>query len=167
MNFFDQTDGRFAHLRNVLDAAMKKLTRDGLAVPQKSAQPVSETDEKQLWNNGVFWTRNAKSLQYTVFFYNCKLFAFRGGDEHRDLTTDQFTFGSDENGKFVEFKGKNSKTFSGGLKQRRLEAKQIRHYDAGSGIVDMYRLYIEKVGNGTFYKRPLVGDSVRCSEQVV
>ena len=37
------------------------------------------------------------------FFLNCKVFAFRGCDEHADLLVEQYSFGEDECGKFVRF----------------------------------------------------------------
>ena len=36
--------------------------------------------------------------------WSCKLFGLRGHDEHRCLTYDQFTVGSDFHGKYVEFR---------------------------------------------------------------
>ncbi|CAC5365805.1 unnamed protein product [Mytilus coruscus] len=88
-NFLDQKDGRFAHFRRVLDAKMKDLLSKGLGTKVRRADPVSDDDEEKLWANGVFSTTNSSTLQYTVFFYNCKLFGLRGRDEHRNLDHSQ------------------------------------------------------------------------------
>lgn len=110
--------------------------------------------------------KNAMTLQYTVFFYNCKLFGLRGFDEHRDLETSQFDFGSDSIGTFMIYTGKNSKTYNGGLKHRRIEPKIIKHYNNQQNILYYYEKYLGAVGEGSFYKRPLQGE-LRYSNQVV
>lgn len=40
------------------------------------------------------------------FFYKCKLFGFRGRDEHHDLDISQFEIGEDATGKFIQFVGR-------------------------------------------------------------
>ncbi|XP_045169549.2 uncharacterized protein LOC123532227 [Mercenaria mercenaria] len=67
-NFLDQADPRFSYLNKVLNSEMKKLTSEGLALPQREALPVTETDERQIWEKGVFGDFDAISLQRTVFF---------------------------------------------------------------------------------------------------
>lgn len=174
MNFLDQSDSRFAHLRRAIDSQMKLLIREGLALPQREAQPVAEEEENKIWETGVFGESDATSLQRTVFFYNCKLFGLRAADEHRELTTDQFSDGMDENGEYIEFHGKTNKTYSGSLRQRKIQPKVIRHHDRGSGIVHLYKLYLSSLKddseNREFYKRPLprVGENkIRFGESVV
>jgi hypothetical protein len=63
---------------------------------------------------------NPNSLQYTVFFYNCKLFGLRAFDEHRSRECEQFEIGSDNHRKYVHFIGRSNKTFKGGIKQMKL-----------------------------------------------
>lgn len=130
-NFLDQKDGRFAHFRRVLDAKMKDLLSKGLGTKVRRADPVSEDDEEMLWANGVFGDTNSTTLQYTVFFYNCKLFGLRGRDEHRNLDHSQFEIGVDGTGRYVRFIGRNNKPFKGGLGDLRLENKDIKHYADG------------------------------------
>ena len=81
-----------------------------------------------IWEKNVFSDKSAESLQCTMFFYVCKLFGLRGQDEHRCLTCDQLTVGSDIHGKYVEFSGRSSKTYKGDLKDLELSNKWIRHY---------------------------------------
>ncbi|XP_060563169.1 uncharacterized protein LOC132722667, partial [Ruditapes philippinarum] len=54
----------------------------------------------------------------------CKLFGLRGYD--RNLETDQFEISSDSNENVIVYTGKNSKTYNGGLKHRRIEPKMER-----------------------------------------
>ncbi|XP_060562763.1 uncharacterized protein LOC132722310 [Ruditapes philippinarum] len=170
MNFLDEKNPDYARFRSVLDAQMKFLTKEGVVGKRREAQPILEDEEKVIWEKGVFGNKDALSLQHTVFFYNCKLFGLRGYDEHRNLETDQFEIGSDSNEKFIVYTGKNSKTYNGGLKHRRIEPKVIKHYNNRQNIVDYYDQYLKSVGDGSFYKRPInsqkPGD-VRFSNQVV
>ena len=92
-SLLDDKSPNYAQFRSALDAQMKFLTKEGVDGKKREAQPVSEDDEI-MWEK-VFGHKNAMTLQYTVFFYNCKLFRLRGFDEHRDLETSQFEFGSD------------------------------------------------------------------------
>ncbi|XP_076083571.1 uncharacterized protein LOC143054444 [Mytilus galloprovincialis] len=133
-NFLDQKDGRFAHSRRVLDAKIKDSLSKGLGTKVRRADPVSDDDEEKLWANGVFGTTNSTSLQYTVFFYNCKLFGLRGRDEHRNLDHSQFETGQDATGRFIRFIGRSNKTFKGGLGDLRLDNKDIKHYARGKCI---------------------------------
>ena len=48
----------------------------------RQANPILPEDEEKIWNQKVFGMQSSKPLQYTVFFYNCKLFGLRGYVEH-------------------------------------------------------------------------------------
>ena len=133
VNFFDEKDNSFAQLRKVLDARMKELLSKGLGTKPKKADVLSEEDEDILWSSGVFGQSCVQSLQYTVFFYSCKIFGLRGRDEHRNLECSQFELGQDSKGKFVRFMGRNTKTFSGGLAHLTISNKDIKHYTSDDG----------------------------------
>jgi integrase len=160
MNFLNEKDHRFVHFRRVLDAQMKKLTSDGIGATVKQAEPLTKEDESRLWECGVLGTSTSQSLLYTVFLYNCKLFGLRGCDEHRGLVPGQFSVGRDHIGQYVEFTGRSSKTFKGGLDQTHIKAKTVKHYDMQDGdrsIVNIFARYLEAIGaeSDHFYKRPL------------
>ena len=100
---------------------MKQLLSNGLGTTTKQAQPLTPEDESVLWEKGIFGDTSAQPLQWTVFIYACKLFGLRGHDEHHSLHCEQFETGIDvKGGRFLEFHGRNSKTYSGGLKQKQL-----------------------------------------------
>ena len=101
MNFLDEKDIRFANFRKVL------------------------------WETGVFGDHSAESLQYTVYYYSCKIFGLRSCDEHRSLECTQFTVGKDDGDKkYIRLVGRSNKTYKGGLAQVQLKPKDIKHYCA-------------------------------------
>ena len=97
-----ESDPTYARLCLALDARMKELTSSGVT---KQAEPLSEEHERMLWEKGIFTTETGMGLCYIVFFYNCKLFGLRGGDEHRGLMREQFSIDTDSVGRFLSFVG--------------------------------------------------------------
>lgn len=128
LNFLNSDDARFVNTRKVLDAKMKSLVAHGVGTDAKQADPILPFHELKLWEECVFGNYNAESLQYTVFFYCCKIFGLRGVDEHRALQCQKFKIGSDERGKFIQFIGRQSKTCKGGILHMDLSNKNIKHY---------------------------------------
>lgn len=67
--------------------------------------------------------------------------------------------GEDEVGPFVQFIGRSNKTFKGGLKHRKVEHKNIKHYftdeDTDRSLQRLYSTYLGIIGEGKFYKRPI------------
>ena len=71
----------------------------------------------------------------------------------------------------MHFHGKNAENVTGGLKQRKIQTKSIRHYatepaDSGTGrcVVSLFQKYIALIGGeGAFYRRPL--DKLNFSKQ--
>ena len=93
------------------------------------ADPVTVDDEMQLWRSGVLNTTTSKGLSYVVFFHNCKTFGLRGNTEHRNLDASQFVLRCDDTGEnYVQFYSWNSKTFQGGLNQRRMQPRVVKQY---------------------------------------
>lgn len=127
-NFLDAADPRFAGFRKILDSKKKDALSRGVGGKRKQADPILPEDEAVIWEKGIFGMNNAETLQYTVFFYCCKLFGLRGHDEHHSLECNQFLLGEDNRGKFIDFTGRSTKTFKGGLSHKELHNKQIRHY---------------------------------------
>lgn len=95
MNFLDEQDHRFAVFRKVFDARMKALSSKGLGTKVRQADPILPEKEENIWTRGVFGLNSPQALQNTVFFYNCKTFALRAFDEHRNLECSQFEIGQD------------------------------------------------------------------------
>ncbi|XP_033754046.1 uncharacterized protein LOC117337262 [Pecten maximus] len=168
-NILDANDHRFAEFRKILDSRMKDLLKRGIGGKTKQAEPILPEDEAIIWEKGIFGDKTADTLQCTMFFYNCKLFGMRGHDEHHALECDQFIIGEDSKGKYVEFVGRASKTFKGGLAQREIDIKNIRHYSNQGErcIVDLYEKYLQALVSGKFYRRALPGTPPRFGNQPV
>ena len=79
---------------------MKELTAAGFGTKVEHADPVTQDMETVFWEKGIFGTSTSEGLLNTVYYYNCKLFGLRAGDEHRNLDAEQYKFGSDEQGKY-------------------------------------------------------------------
>ena len=55
---------------------------------------VTAEEERKFWEmNSVLGTSSAKSLLYTVYFYNGKILGLRGGD-HKNIVLNNFELGS-------------------------------------------------------------------------
>ena len=161
-NFCDEKDVRFHQLQRTLDARIKQLTKEGKGCQKKQAEPITPAKEHLLWTTGQLGDSTSQSMINTVFFYNTKLFGLRAMDEHRRLACEQFEVGEDNHGKYIKFDGRSTKTLTGGLHQRNLSAKSIRHYsmvsDSSRCLHNIYSSYLEAIGNtGVFYQRPLPG----------
>lgn len=157
----------FSDIQNSLDARMKQLTRDGLNVVT-SADPVNNDDEEVLWRTGIINKETAKGLSNGVFLYNGKLFAVRGGEEHRKLDLEQFEIIKTTNGKILRYTARGSKNVQGGIKQKKVKPRIInQHSDTTNPrcVVDLYERYFAalNVTTGPFYRRPLAAPAATRS----
>ena len=126
--FFDEKQPNFDRARKALDARMKELTSQGVGVAKKCAQPLTSEQENELWEKGIFSIHTAEGLLNAVFWYACKCFGLRGGDEHRSLMREQFSIDIDSVGRHLRFIGRSSKNVQGGLKQRQVQTKGFKIY---------------------------------------
>ena len=155
ISFLTKSDPTFSRLRLSLDARMKQLTSSGVGSVKKQAQLLTEEHEAALWDKGVFSTSTSEGLLYVVFFYNCKLFGLRGGDEHRNLMREQFTISYDEVGQYLRFIGRSSKNVQGGLQQRKVSSRFMpsQHMEADAllkfliCILDTYQVKVHFTAN--------------------
>ena len=103
-------------------------------------------------------TSSAKSLLYTVYFYNGKILGLRGGD-HRNIVLNYFELGSS----FIKFQENSCKTFHGGVSDLKYIHRTVKHICHEEGIKlkpcldEIYRLCIglvedfAKNGNAFYY----------------
>ena len=145
-DFLNNADPTFGHFRQALDATMKELTSEGVGTVPRRAEPISKDQEELLWSKGVFDINSAQGLTYLVFFYNCKLFGLRGGDEHRQLCRDQFSVSYDTVGRYLRFMGRSSKNVKGGLRQKDVAVKDLKIYAqphlGEPCLVDIYNILV-------------------------
>ena len=134
--FFDEKQPTFDRVRKALDARMKSLTSQGVGVARKSAQPPTSEQENELWEKGIFSIHTAaEGLLNAVFWYACKCFGLRGGDEHRNLMREQFSIDIDSVGRHLRFIGRSSKNVQGGLKQRQVSHLAIHIICSNEGTM--------------------------------
>ena len=104
-------DVHFKLFRDALDARRKSLLAEGIGTTPKRADPVSHQDEEALWESEAISTTSALGLSNGVYFYNCKVFGFRSKDEHVELQAEQYSFGSEEDGRqYIQYNDRLSKT---------------------------------------------------------
>ena len=173
-NILDEKDSRFKYFTNALDGRMKDLTYRGIGLRIKQSDIFTEAEELFMWANDIFGNDSSEVLQYTLYFYNSKLFGLRGREEHHDLNVTDFCMGSDSDGrKFIEYTSRRRKNSNGGLRQRHFETKIIRHYDTDGkrSVISLYDEYFKALENkeGPFYMRtlPNIMNSIRFGKQRV
>ena len=140
---------------------MKDATKEGLHIKCQKEEKEFATaeEERKFWKVNLLGTSSAKSLLYTVYFYNWKIFGLRGGD-HRNIVLNNFELGSN----FIKFQENSCKTFHGGVSDLKYIPKTVKHICHEEGVkheprlVEIYRLYIGllevfgKNGNAFYYK---------------
>ena len=154
---------------------MKELNKKGVHLHKKQAQPLSIEHEELLWEKEVFTDSSSQGLQNAIYFYTSKIFGLRAADEHSQLDVNQFHFGFDAQGEYVQYKGKVCKNNQGGLATTgRVQFKDIVQYTQPSNprrYVQLLKKYLQAIPrSGPFYRRPLLtrydGD-LRFSKQKV
>ena len=89
ISFFADKSPTFDLLRKSLDARMKELMSKGVGHFWKQAQPITPGMVGILWEKGIFSQETGQGLLNTVFWYGCKMFGLRGGDEPCRLGAEQ------------------------------------------------------------------------------
>ena len=172
ISFFDEKNTIYDLLQKSLDAKLKTLTKKGIGCQKRQAQPITSQMEEELWEKGIFSRRTGEELTNAIFWYSCKLFGLRAGDEHRNLEASQFMISIDETGKYLKFTGRNCKNWQGGLHQQKIDPKELKIY-AKSVLgercaVSTFQYYLSLIPpDGPFYRRPLAGHPPRYSAQVI
>jgi integrase len=72
---------------------------------------VTDNQEEPMWQAEVLGDKTAKTLLYTLYFYNGKLFGMRS-QEHRQLRLENITI---ENNTTIVYPENTSKMFRGGM----------------------------------------------------
>ena len=148
-NFLDEKNSEFYEFRKALSARMAELTAHGIGTETRQAEPITQETENILWEKGLLGNGNAKSLLNFVFFYNCKLFALRAVDEHKNLSIQQLELGEDQNGYYIQFTGRANKTYKG--KTFYLIKEIIRISDCIKYFIKMYVLMGIRISGKTIY----------------
>ena len=127
VSFF--SDEIFEKLRKSLDIEMKISAQKKLGLKPRQAVVVSEEIENFLWDKSVLGNSNPEVLLRTTFYLIGLNFGMRAGDEHRKLSSTNFSFHTDSEGReYLLYSEGVSKTNQGGLKHRKLTPRSSRAY---------------------------------------
>ena len=142
---------------------MKVLHIAGTKSQKRQAEAITPRKEDVLQTLGQLSMQSSQSLLNTIYYYNSKLFGLRA-KKHRALQCKQFKLGEDKDGCYNQFLGRSSKSLDGGLKQRKINCKNICHYVTSRGsdrdLFCMYDKYLQAIGKKEyFYKRHLKMDN--------
>ena len=85
-------DVQFQSFRKALDSGKKA----GICTEKALADLLTVQDEEQLWSSATIGCHLSKSLSYSVYFYNCKVFVFWAMNEHVCHMVEQYEFGSEK-----------------------------------------------------------------------
>ena len=84
------SDPKFSSLRNVISNTMREKVQQGVGLFRKKAEVISVEIENSLWENGILGCHDPETLLHTVFWIIGINFGLRGGQEHRDLSMENF-----------------------------------------------------------------------------
>ena len=79
----------FKLFNDALDSEMKRLTRKGIGITKKQAEPIVPQEKEEMWTKGVLGDKDPRTLLNTLVYLFGKFFALRSGEEHRNLTFSQ------------------------------------------------------------------------------
>ena len=108
------TSEDFKLSKQVLASKRKELKREGKGNRPNRAEPLTDGEEKLLWESEELGDSNPKCLQNAIWFLNTKVLGFRGSDESRQLKWGDITLESDLHGKeYLKFTERSTKTRTG------------------------------------------------------
>lgn len=126
-------DTEFNTMREVLDAKMKSLSKQGIGLKRRQAGIISIDQENIMRQKGMLGTDSPKRLLDTLLYSLGLHFALRAAQEHRNLRVgenSQLTIKtSPKNVRYLEYKEDVSKCSSVGLNHRKVEPKVTRAYE--------------------------------------
>ena len=127
---------------------MKRLRALGLGVKVRRAEPISIQEENLLWEKGLLGNDSPQVLLDTMIFLCGLDLSLRSGKEHRDLAWDQIELVEPPDAPpFLLYTENVSKNNSGGLAQRMITPKQVKHHANSSNpsrcFIELYKQYCD------------------------
>ena len=108
---------------------MKISAQKKLGLKPRQAVVVSGESENFLWDKSFLDNSNPEGLLRTTFYLIGLNFGMRAGDEHRNLSSTNFSFHTDSEGReYLLYSEGVSITNQGGLKHRKLTPRSSRAY---------------------------------------
>ena len=117
--------------QDAIDSEMKRLTRKGVGVATKQAEPITPHEEEIKWEKGVLGNQDPKTLLHTLVFLFGKFSALRSGEEHRSLTFEQLSVveGDHIERTRLQYRSHGEKNHGGRLKQRNVTPKVVEQHE--------------------------------------
>ena len=84
-----------------LESEMQKSAKIGLGMKTRKADPITIDQEQSLWDEGVLGRGTPTSLFNAIFFGIGISFGLRSGQEHRDLSQENFSIGVKDGKRYV------------------------------------------------------------------
>lgn len=140
-------DFEFTESREVLDAQMKYLARQGNVKPKRRAEIITRDMEDHLWNNGVLGSDSPKKLLETLIYLLGLHLGLRACSEHKALEFDkQITLVTANGVEYLQYVETVSKNKSFGLRQSNLEPKVVKVMcnkdNVDRCVVNIYKKYV-------------------------
>lgn len=108
------SSSEFAMSKKVLETRRRELKQAGKGNKPFKADSLSQSEEEKLWEIGQLGMGDPNALLNTVWYFNTKLFGFRGSHESRQLRWGDISSLTDENGAgWLQFNERETKTRSG------------------------------------------------------
>ncbi len=163
----------FNNLHNTVDNIMKRRSMERIVQKMKRSEPITMTDEEEMWDFGILGEENPDSLHNTVMYLIGLMFALRGGKEHRSLHNPHFNPQivvkvSEKSGhKYLLYtEDMVSKTNQGGLSGRKISPMVVKAFGNPNPQHDIIRLYQKYVNlclpepkSDTLYKEGCVSQT--------
>ncbi|XP_070547977.1 uncharacterized protein KIAA1958-like [Ptychodera flava] len=106
-------DELFQKSRDALAAKRKQLKATGKGNLPKKSQAITEDHEKALVEAGQLGIHSPNAVLNTIWLNNTKLFGLRGSDEHRQMKWGDVSVARDENGEYLVYNERLTKTRRG------------------------------------------------------
>ena len=151
------TSKEFEMSKQVLQTKRKQLSSLGLGNKPNKSDVITSTDEDILWTSGQLGTHSPQSLFNTIWYFNTKLFGFRGAHESRQLKWGDITLHKDTEGdEYLQFRERLSKTRQGNSSIRAFAPKAYcNKEDPTRCPVECYKLYkSHRPSNYTYPESP-------------
>ena len=133
----------FNKTRQVLQAKMKYLKKQGLGRQKRASECITANDEDLLKEKKFLGIETPESLQFSVYYYFSKGFGLRGRDEHRQMKFGDVSVKNMNDGtKYLELKERKSKTMDGSkVNDHRQTRPKI--FETDGSEMDPVKIFIE------------------------
>lgn len=140
-------DIEFIESREVLDAQMKFLAREGNVKPKRRADIISRDMEDQLWSTGLLGSDSPKKLLETLIYLLGLHLGLRACSEHKALEYERQIKLVVTNGvEYLEYVEGVSKNKSYGLRHSNMEPKVVKvmcnENNPDRCVVKIYKEYV-------------------------